>query len=281
MTRPSDAARGSANNGSPGSAPDGRRPPVAPRGGPPPGAPRPPGPGFPLPPPPVRRLTSAQGVRLGLVWLVIVVLGAAAGMAFTLPMTKLYAARVVVQYDVSTQDASDFLRTDRALTTQSVLLTSRSVIGPVAQANGISPDDLEHSTTATVLTNTDLVQLNVLNADRSTGVKLAGDIAQQYLKVTAQSSPAVYLQQQIDAARSQLAAGGANAGDLQTRITTLQGQLDIQNTEGDRAAIATPAYSVDGVASPNQLLAAASGGLCGIVLACLVVIALSRRWTRG
>jgi capsular polysaccharide biosynthesis protein len=290
MTRPSDATRSSGtsrNNGSSSSVPDGRA--SAPPQGVRPGLPRPPGPRFAPPPPPGRRLTSAQGVRLGLIWLVIVVLGAAAGIAATLPMTKLYSAQLSVEYNVSQQDASDNLRTDRALTTQAVLLTSRSVLGPVADSNGVDAEQLAKNTTATVLApngpgspSSEIVQVSVLDPDPATAVKLANAIGQQYLKVVAQSSPAVYISDQINDAKNQLNnATPAQAAALQSRITTLQGQLDLVNISGNRAKIAVPAYALSSPVSPNQLLAAATGAFCGIVVACLVAIGMSRRWTRG
>ncbi|HEY4006575.1 MAG TPA: hypothetical protein VGM60_15520 [Pseudonocardia sp.] len=222
---------------------------------------------------------------MGLYAMVIMVLGAAAGLAVTLPMTTLYTARTDIEYNVSVQDASDFLRTDRALTTQATLLTSRGVLGPVADANGVDPEELTRDVTATILSvnsvNSEVIQVDVLNADRATGMKLADAIGKRYLDVVASASPARYLQAQIDQTTQQLSsANAATAQALQTRLTTLQGQLDIQNLSGNKAAIVVAPYSVAAPAFPNPFLAAATGGLCGIVVAALVVIWLSRRWTR-
>ena len=290
MTRPSDATRsgGSSNpSGSATSAPSSRQPlPGPPLGGPAGGPFRPPGPRFAPPPPPRRRLTGAQGSRLGLYALVIIVLGAAAGLAVTLLLPTQYAARTQVEYNVSVENASDFLRTDRNLTTQTVLLTSRAVLGPVADANNVSADDLAKRVSATLLNanavNSEIIQVDVLSTDRATGVKLAGAIATQYLTVVKANSAANYIQTQLDDARRQLAsATAANLPTLQSRVATLQGQLDTENITGNRASIVVPAYSVAAPAYPNPVLAAATGALCGIVVAGLVVIALSRRWTRS
>jgi len=244
------------------------------------------GPRFAPPPPPRRRLTAAQGSRLGLFALVIIVLGAAGGLAVTLLLTPQYAARTDIEYNVSVENASDFLRTDRNLTTQTVLLTGRAVLGPVADANGISADDLAKRVTATLLNanavNSEVIQVDVVYPDRATGVKLADAIAKQYLTVVKANSPAIYIQSQLDDARRQLtSAAAANQPALQARVATLQGQLDTENITGNRASIVVPAYSVSAPAYPNPVLAAATGALCGIVVAGLVVIALSRRWTRS
>jgi capsular polysaccharide biosynthesis protein len=290
MTRPSDATRsggGSNPSSSAPSAPSSRQPlPGPPLGGPVGGPFRPPGPRFAPPPPPRRRLTGAQGSRLGLYALVIIVLGAAAGLAVTLLLPTQYAARTLIEYNVSVENASDFLRTDRNLTSQTVLLTSRAVVGPVADANNVSADDLAKRVNVTLLNansvNSEIIQVDVLSTDRATGVKLAGAIATQYLTVVKANSPANYIQTQLDDARRQLAsATAANQPALQTRIATLQGQLDTENITGNRASVVVPAYSVAAPAYPNPVLAAATGALCGIVVAGLVVIALSRRWTRS
>ncbi|WP_156993703.1 hypothetical protein [Pseudonocardia acaciae] len=285
MTRPSDATRGSGSNSTPTAVPGNRQPLPGPPGGPQGGFR--PGPRFAPAPPPRRRLTPAQGSRLGLISGLIVVLGAAAGLAVTLLVPTLYAARTDIEYTVSRENASEFLRTDRNLTTQTVLITSRTVLGPVADANGVSPDELTGRVSAKILMGKDqvtseVIEVTVLDPDRQAGVKLADDVAKQYLKVFSQNGPKAYLQAQLDEARRQLAsAPAATAPQVQTRINTLQGQLDTVNIAGNRAAILVPAYSVSAPAYPNPMLFAATGALCGLVVAALVAIALSRRWTRS
>jgi capsular polysaccharide biosynthesis protein len=219
--------------------------------------------------------------------MVIIVLGAAAGLAVTLVMPTKFAARTDIEYNVSIENASDFLRTDRNLTTQTVLLTNAAVLAPVAQANGIDESDLEDDVTATLVTansvNSEIIQVDVLNPDRATGIKLAAAIAEQYLTVVKASSPATYIQGQLDQARAQLQSANTAPTQtaLQARVAQLQGQLDTENISGNRAAVVVPAYSVPGRAEPNPKLAAAAGTLLGIVVAALVVIGLSRRWTRS
>jgi uncharacterized protein involved in exopolysaccharide biosynthesis len=237
-------------------------------------------------PPPRRRLTPAQSSRLGLIAGVIVVLGAAAGLAISLLLPTQYAARTEIEYNVSVENASNFLRTDRNLDTQVVLLTSRAVLGPVADANGISPADLADRVTATPLdvnsVNSEIIQVDVLDPDREAGIKLADGIAKQYLAVEQANSPQAYVQSELNQAQRQLAtASGAQLATLTARIATLQGQLDTLNIAGNRAHIVVPAYSVAAPAYPRPLLAAATGALCGLVVAGLVAIGLSRRWTRS
>lgn len=274
MTRPSDAASVSDRPG---------------WSGPPPGGPGGPynQPGPRLPPPPSRRLTPAQGSRLAMIAGVIVVLGALVGLLATMALPTKYAARTLIEYHVSLENASEFLRTDRNMTTQTVLLTSRSVLGPVAEQNGVSPDVLADNVNATLIKGTnavesEIIQVDVLSSSRDSGVTLANAIAKQYLQVVEANSPKAYIQQQLDDAKKQLSSStGASAANAQTRINTLQGQLDIENMTGNSAKVVVPAYSVAAPAEPNRPVAIATGALLGILVAGLAAIFLSRRWTRS
>ncbi len=241
-------------------------------------------------PPPRRRLSPAQGSRLGLISAVIVLLGAAVGLAVTLVLPTQYAARTVIEYTVAQENASSFLRTDRNLTTQLVLLTSRSVLGPVADANGITPDRLTDKVTVTNLANSELIQVDVLDPSREVGVRLADAIGQRYLEVVNTSGLRGFVQERLDEAERDLAtapagapgsAAAATRAEIQSRVNTLQSQLDTIALTGNRAAIAVPAYSVSTPAAPKPAVAAATGALLGVVVAGLVAIALSRRWTRS
>ncbi|MGQ0483541.1 MAG: hypothetical protein ACT4O0_21255 [Pseudonocardia sp.] len=241
-------------------------------------------------PPPRRRLTPAQGSRLGLIASVIVLLGAAVGLAVTLVLPTQYAARTVIEYTVAQENASSFLRTDRNLTTQLVLLTSRSVLGPVADASGITPDRLSEKVTVTNLANSELIQVDVLDPSREVGVRLADAIGRRYLEVVNTSGLRGLVQERLDEAERDLATAPAGPvgspaatarAELQSRVNTLQSQLDTIALTGNRAVIAVPAYSVAAPAAPKPAVAAATGALLGVVVAGLVAIALSRRWTRS
>ena len=89
-----------------------------------------------------RPAVSAANLRLAVLSVVIVVVGAGAGCIVSLLLPKQYAARAEIQYSLSQAMPNELLREDRRLTTQLVLLRSRVVLGPVASANGMTPEDL-------------------------------------------------------------------------------------------------------------------------------------------
>ncbi|HWN31619.1 MAG TPA: hypothetical protein VNP03_02705, partial [Pseudonocardia sp.] len=216
---------GSASGGNPGSggpgsglAPTGggSRPPISPGlptgpprsrqplPGPPPGMrmPGPPmqaGPRFAPQPPPRRRLTGGQRSKLVMLTVVLAVIGAVLGFMAAAVLPSQYAARTTIQYNIAGENTGDFLKTDRNLTTQVVLLTSRNVLAPVASANGVSVDALTRQVSATILSSSDIIQLQVKSSDPTTATTLANAIAKQYLTVANSSGPQGYLQGQLDA----------------------------------------------------------------------------------
>ena len=305
MTRAGDAGRGGSSSGNPGgnpgggnpgggSRPGGGLPTGPPRGrqplpGPPPVM-RPPGPppmsGAPrfAPALPARRkLSGGQRSKLVLLTLVLMAVGAVLGYGASLVLPAQYAARTTIQYNIAGENTGDFLKTDRNLTTQVVLLTSRNVLQPVADANGLQVDDLTKKVSATILNSSDIIQLQVKDSEPNTAMTLADAIAKQYLTVANSSGPRGYLQSQLDSVKKQATAGN-NAADtaaLATRAATLQSQLDQMNLTQNLSSVLVPAYPVMEPVSPNRTLAGLTGGVCGLIIAVMTAVTLTRRWTRN
>ena len=236
--------------------------------------------------PPRRKLSGGQRTQLVLLSLVLMVIGAVLGYAAALVLPAQYAARTTIQYNIAGENTGDFLKTDRNLTTQVVLITSRNVLQPVADANGLNVDALAKGVSASILNSSDIIQIQVKDADPNAAVTLADAIAKQYLVVANSSGPRGYLQSQLDAVKKLQAApaAGQTAADsaaLATRAATLQAQLDQMNLTQNQSAVLTPAYPVSGAVSPNRTLAGLTGGVCGLIIALMAAVTLSRRWTRN
>ncbi|MDT7592785.1 MAG: hypothetical protein QOH45_2316, partial [Pseudonocardiales bacterium] len=266
------------------SGPPRSRPPLP---GPPPGMrlPGPPmggAPRFAPQPPPRRTLTGGQRSQLVFLTVALLVVGAVLGFAASLLLPTQYAARTTIQYNIAGENTGDFLKTDRNLTTQTVLLTSRNVLGPVADANGVAVDSLTGQVSASILNASDIIQLQVKNSSPDTAVTLANAIAKQYLTVANSSGPQGYLQSQLDGVKKQQASPGtaAETTALATRAATLQAQLDQMNLTQNQSSVLVPAYAVTDPVSPNKSLAAITGGICGLIIALMTAVTLSRRWTR-
>ncbi|MDT7663878.1 MAG: hypothetical protein QOD04_3434 [Pseudonocardiales bacterium] len=234
-------------------------------------------------PPPRRKLSGGQRSQLVFLTVALLVVGAVLGYAASLLLPTQYAARTTIQYNIAGENTGDFLKTDRNLTTQTVLLTSRNVLGPVADANGIAVDSLTGQVSASILNASDIIQLQVKNSSPDTAVTLANAIAKQYLTVANSSGPQGYLQSQLDAVKKQQASPGtaAETTALATRAATLQAQLDQMNLTQNQSSVLVPAYAVTDPVSPNKSLAAITGGICGLIIALMTAVTLSRRWTRN
>ena len=275
--------------GPPASAPPRMRPPLP---GPPPGMrmPGPPLPGgfrYAPPPAPRRRLDGAQRGRLFGIVLSLVLVGALFGFMVSLAVPTRYGAITTIMYNVAGENTGDFLKSDRDLTTQTVLLTSRNVLQPVAQQNGIDPDDLTKNTTATVLQSSNVIQLEVKDETADGAVTLANAIAKQYLTASNASSPKGFVQGQLADVQKQLTnppiTGNtpANTAALQARQAALQSQLDQMNLTSNQSTVLVPAYPLAKPVSPSGGGSALAGLICGLVIAIVTVITLSRRWTRS
>jgi capsular polysaccharide biosynthesis protein len=301
---PSKADSGASTGGGPAPArpagPSGSAPPANPQPprmrpplpGPPPGIrmPGPPMPGgfrFAPPPAPRRRLTSQQRGKLFGLAAILVLLGAALGYFVSLAMPATYGAITTIEYNIAGENTGDFLKTDRNLTTQTVLLTSRNVLQPVADANGVNIDDLTKNTSVTILNSSNIIQLEVKDQSPASAVNLANAIAKQYLTVSNASSPKGYVQDQLTAVQKQLASSPAagntpaNTIALQARQAALQAQLDQMNLTSNQSTVLVAAYPLDHPVSPSGGGSALTGVICGLVIALMATITLSRRWTRS
>ncbi|MBB6378667.1 hypothetical protein BKA01_005927 [Pseudonocardia eucalypti] len=288
----SGAPGGSVARGNAPTAPPRGRPPLP---GPPPGsgAPRLPGPpmmaGPPpryTPPRPRRELTAAQRSKLTMLAVVLMAVGAVVGFLAAAVIPTQYAARTTIQYNIAAENSGDFLKTDRNLTTQTVLITSRNVLQPVADANGISVDDLTKKVVATVLQSSNIIQVEVKDPSRDMGITLANAVAKQYLTVANNSGPKGYLQNQLNQVKQLQAAPRpgttpADAAALAARVTTLQSQLDELNLTANQSTVLAPAYSVTDPVTPGKGAAGITGGICGLLIGLMTVATLSRRWTRS
>jgi len=230
-----------------------------------------------------RKLSGGQRSKLVLLTLVLMAVGAVLGYGASLVLPAQYAARTTIQYNIAGENTGDFLKTDRNLTTQVVLLTSRNVLQPVADANGLQVDDLTKKVSATILNSSDIIQLQVKDSEPNTAMTLADAIAKQYLTVANSSGPRGYLQSQLDSVKKQATAGNsaADAAALATRAATLQSQLDQMNLTQNLSSVLVPAYPVMEPVSPNRTLAGLTGGVCGLIIAVMTAVTLTRRWTRN
>jgi capsular polysaccharide biosynthesis protein len=213
-----------------------------------------------------------------------------------------YGSRSEVQYPITAAIASsDFLRSDRTLQTQLVAIKSRSVLEPVAKKYGLTVDELSDQVVASVLEDSEVIRIEVDDADQSKAQAMVGDITNEYLNyansaVSKNSSVDEYWTKQLETLRASRtglvnALNGATSGSaeqqqLQAQLDDVNNQIANAQTELSNARIdelqtekvkqLTTPYDVGKVA-PKPLRAGIAGALAGMMIAAGVVVLLIRR----
>jgi uncharacterized protein involved in exopolysaccharide biosynthesis len=248
-----------------------------------------------------RRLRVLERVLLTVLALALVALGAAAGHEVADRMPNLYAAHADVLYPLVQEQPTGFLRQDRNLSTQEVLLASRTVLEPVATQFGIPVEDLVEQLETEVVDESEVIRVQFRDPSRAQARKVLVAILARYIEVSnnpQRTALRAYLDAQLADVQARLvtaraAAAGETLGLTQAaqaeidalvqREATLQSQID----EDQLAAIAGPApqvtvppYVEHDRVSPQPLLTVGGGALAGLVVAVVTVAVVARRLTR-
>lgn len=182
--------------------------------------------------------------RWGLILICFIVVGLGAYLG-SKSLTPLYQSSALVQVTtrLSNNNQSDYnnlLASDELVGTEAQLATSDTVLRVVA-ANypGLTPQALAKEVTAAPKLNTQLFEIDVLDASPTRAAKLANDIAAVLIKQQLQATPLEInqaqqqlqqgrdaTQKQISATTSQIAALQARGGNNQSQIAALQVQLN-------------------------------------------------------
>ena len=248
------------------------------------------------------RLHAFRWPALILLALLLVGVGARAGSVVAAHMPTLYAAHSDVVYPLVQEQPTGFLRQDRNLSTQEVLIASREVLDPVAKQFGIAADDLDQHLTTEVVDDSEVIRLQFTDPSRAQARKVLASIVDQYVKISNNPSRTAvrqYLDAQLADVQSRLATARKEADDvgslglsqaaqaqvdaLVTREATLLGQIDEQqfaSIAGPVPRVTVPPYVEHDAVSPHRLLVTGGGALAGLVVALIVVAVLARRMTR-
>jgi capsular polysaccharide biosynthesis protein len=247
-------------------------------------------------------LTRPVIVRMLAVAAVIVVACGVFAYGVSAMGTKMYGSRSEVQYPITAAIASsDFLRSDRTLQTQLVAIKSRSVLGPVAEKYGLTVDELSKQVVASVVSDSEVIQIEVDDASQTRAQQMVGDIVAEYLDyadtaVSTNSDVQQHWTEELDrlgTARSSLVGnlsattpGSAQERQLQAELDDVNNQIanartqlsdaQINDLETQHVKQLTMPYDVGQVA-PKPLRAGIAGALAGMMIAAGVVVLLIRR----
>jgi capsular polysaccharide biosynthesis protein len=250
---------------------------------------------------PRKRFTKITIIVMSLIALLIMGISTAPAYYISSRAEPIYGARATIVFDATDQISQ------REIDTEKQVLGSRGVLDPVAQAYGVSVDDLSKSVSIEVQGETNALQLTVRNRDGESARKLAQAIAATYVQSVSRTSTGSLVQargvlaQRIDELTARLgvvqtelanlpqtgaAAGGAKEQQLQSeaqillqRIGSLQDgltNLELVRLSQAGARIVTPAYVLEKPLEPQPIRALGLGCLIGLVIVAGMVFVRSR-----
>ncbi len=256
-------------------------------------------------------LTGAQIRRLAVLAVTIILMGTGGGLIGALVWPATHAARAEILYPITQEQPTGFLREDRNLTTQLVLLQGRAVLGPVAAAEGRTVKDLQDNLSVELLESSEIIQVEVRDRSAEAALQTVQAVVDRYFGLNEAAQPSGvldYLESQLRDARAgvadargrllqlqgEVAAGvgdpaaivGAN-DELQAwaeREKEIQAQIDETNVisrSGPVGQLLTPPYVLADPVSPRPLFAAVTGLLVGLIVAAGAVALAARRWARN
>lgn len=234
----------------------------------------------------------------------IILLTAGVALAGALLWPKTHTASAQLLFPITQEQPTGFLREDRSMTTQLLLIEGRSVLAPIAAEQGRTVEDVQRSIEVTVVESSEIIQLEVRDRSPDRALQTTQAVLNGYLGLGqfAQLSLRERLEAELAAANTALAdaqaqlttqqnQAGATSNDpaalapLQAAVQTqqlraqqLQAQLDVLNL-APVAQLLTPPY-LEKEVTPQPLYATVTGALVGLLLAACVVAVAARSRTR-
>ena len=150
------------------------------------------------------------------------------------------AAQAELLYSLTQEQPTGFLREDRNLSTQLVLLESRTVLAPVARQNDISVEDLAEALEANVVSESEVIQLRLTDTGRRRAANMLQSVVDQYLDASANTQRAelrTYLEGQLQGVVDQIAALRADAVNRQGEIDALAQREQVIRSPARRGAV--------------------------------------------
>jgi len=256
-------------------------------------------------------LAPRRIARWGMYAAALVVLGGVVGWLVADASPTVHGARSEILYELSGDQSTGFLREDRQLTTQLVALESRAVLEPIAEANGLTFEELAEKVHVGVVEGSEVVRIEVHDASAERAESLAAGVTYVYLSQHGgdrMGEARRFLRKEIknlDERRAELkdrmillqeervqelgpdSQPGAEEASLAVEIegliqqsTEVLSRLEdaaVDDFAGPRVEQITEAYVLDDPVSPRPVRAAATGAVGGALVAAAVVAYLARR----
>lgn len=245
-------------------------------------------------------LSRRRTLRLVASTLLLVLLGTASGLVGSWLWPETFAARADLVYSLTGEEAGGSQRVDPALQTQIVLLESRAVLAPVARENGQPFDDFADTVTVELLSNSEVIQVEVRDQDRQAALRSLRSILARYDELSRsnqQSRVGDYLKTELTQVQQRISDIEAHQADAEDPTTTDQQLQSLQARERDilsrlnentitklsapQGKLTSKPYLLDDPVSPKPVFAAVTGGFAGLLIALGMCGIIARRWTKS
>lgn len=259
-----------------------------------------------------RRRLAGPVVRFVVAIAGVVVLTATLAVASNRSASKkepVYAARAEITYSLDEERTPGLLRQDRRLSTQLVMISGRTVLGPVADELGLNWEDLAEAVSAEVVDDSEVIRIEAQASDPDVARRVIDAVVDEYLKqatVEVSAEQRALLQDQLTAAETRraevtAALAGAqlqrygvpvDAQQLLAENTSLLGQIDrlraelttvdLAQIDAQPAQLLTPSYVLDEPVEPRVRRSTAIGAAVGLLfgLTWIVLVAQFPRFRR-
>jgi uncharacterized protein involved in exopolysaccharide biosynthesis len=225
--------------------------------------------------------------------LVLVVLGAGAGFVVSTLLPDRYVARAELLYTVTREQPTGFLREDRNISTQLVLLRSRTVLAPVAAEWDVAVEDLTAAVAARVVDESEVIDVELVDADPARAQEMLGAVIDRYLEVSPNDARAelrTYLDTELASVLARIDELPPDSVDRQAELAPLVDreqwlrtrldELEFTDIAGPAATVVVEPYVEGTPVSPRPVVTTAAGATAGLLVAALVVAVVARRLTR-
>jgi uncharacterized protein involved in exopolysaccharide biosynthesis len=236
---------------------------------------------------PLGSLTIRQCVKLGAFALALIIFAAAGGLGVSLLLPPEYLARTQLIFQITTEEPSEFLREDRTLTTQVLLIEGRSVLGPVSDAYGLDVEDLTERVDATILENSKIINIEVVDRSPETATMLVAAISARYVELLQpldNTQVRTYLESQLAEVRERQRTASADQlvifAERESELLNQLDQLRVNTLAAPSARTVVAPFALNDPVYPRPKIVTLTSGLCALFVAAAVVALVARRWTR-
>ena len=221
-----------------------------------------------------------------------VVLAAIGGFLWAKSSSDVFEARSDVLFELTAEQPTGFLREDRNLATQMLLLRSRRIVAPIAEARQLDIDATLEDLSVELLDASEVIRVSFRDESRDAALAVVRDVVAGYVELAGadpRGAAEAFLNDQLTTVASQISQLDSATQDeptrdrlaaLRDRDTDLRRQLNeltVAKLVTPQPQVLVPAFTLTDPVAPRPLRSAAIAGLAALFPAAAYGAVLLRR----